>query len=43
MPRFGAAYQLDDKTVIRGGVGQFYAPVWDDPGKHLAFHWAPIW
>lgn len=33
MPRFGAAYQLDDKTVIRGGIGQFYAPVWDDPGS----------
>ncbi|MFZ4795015.1 MAG: TonB-dependent receptor domain-containing protein [Blastocatellia bacterium] len=33
MPRFGAAYQLDDKTVIRGGIGQFFAPVWDDPGS----------
>ncbi len=33
MPRFGVAYQLDDKTVLRGGIGQFYAPVWDDPGS----------
>ncbi|MFN7927689.1 MAG: TonB-dependent receptor [Blastocatellia bacterium] len=33
MPRFGLAYQWNDKTVLRGGVGQFYAPVWDDPGN----------
>lgn len=33
MPRFGAAYQLNDKTVIRGGIGQFYAQIWDDPGS----------
>lgn len=33
MPRLGVAYQLNDKTVIRGGIGQFYAPVWDDPGS----------
>ncbi len=33
MPRFGAAYQLNDKTVLRGGVGLFYAPVWDDGGS----------
>jgi Carboxypeptidase regulatory-like domain/TonB dependent receptor-like, beta-barrel len=33
MPRFGMAYQWNDKTVIRGGVGQFYSPVWDDPGN----------
>jgi hypothetical protein len=33
MPRFGVAYQWDEKTVLRGGVGQFYAPVWDDPGS----------
>lgn len=24
MPRFGLAYQLDDKTVLRGGYGWFY-------------------
>src|SRR5262245_25969014 len=33
MPRFGAAWQLNDKTVIRGGIGQFYAQIWDDPGS----------
>ena len=26
-PRFGAAYQLSNKTVIRGGVGFFWAPL----------------
>lgn len=25
-PRFGAAYQLDSKTTLRGGYGIFYAP-----------------
>jgi hypothetical protein len=25
-PRIGLAYQIDDKTVIRGGFGYFYAP-----------------
>lgn len=26
-PRFGAAYSLDQRTVIRGGFGLFYSPV----------------
>lgn len=26
-PRIGAAYALNDKTVIRGGFGMFYAPI----------------
>lgn len=26
-PRIGAAYALDDKTVIRGGIGLYYAPI----------------
>jgi len=33
MPRFGLAYQLNDKTVLRGGVGLFHAQVWDDGGS----------
>lgn len=33
MPRFGAAYQWNEKTVLRGGVGLFFAPIWDDPGS----------
>jgi hypothetical protein len=33
MPRFGVAYQLNDKTVLRGGTGIFYGQVWDDPGS----------
>ena len=26
-PRLGAAYSINDKTVIRGGIGLYYAPV----------------
>lgn len=26
-PRFGAAYQLNNKTVVRGGIGLYYAPL----------------
>jgi hypothetical protein len=26
-PRLGAAYSFDDKTVVRGGIGLYYAPV----------------
>ena len=26
-PRFGAAYAFNDKTVIRGGIGLYYAPI----------------
>jgi hypothetical protein len=33
MPRLGVAYLLNDRTVLRGGVGIFYAPVWDEPGS----------
>jgi len=31
-PRFGAAYQLNQKTVLRGGYGLVYAQTFDDPG-----------
>jgi hypothetical protein len=32
-PRFGAAYQLTDKIVVRGGYGLIYAQTFDDPGN----------
>ena len=32
-PRFGAAYQLSGKTVLRGGYGLIYAQTFDDPGN----------
>lgn len=31
-PRFGAAYQITSKTVVRGGYGLIYAQSFDDPG-----------
>ncbi len=35
-PRLGAAYQIDSKTVVRGGYGILYAPVRYDPVGALA-------
>ncbi|WP_058189334.1 outer membrane beta-barrel protein [Terracidiphilus gabretensis] len=35
-PRIGAAYQIDSKTVVRGGYGILYAPVRYDPIGALA-------
>ena len=35
-PRVGFAYQLNDKTVMRGGYGVSYLPVFD-PGTSLGF------
>lgn len=32
-PRVGAAFTLTDNTVLRGGVGRFFA----DPGSHTAY------
>jgi hypothetical protein len=32
-PRAGAAYALNDRTVIRGGAGRFF----QDPGSHTAY------
>jgi hypothetical protein len=29
-PRLGFAYQLNDRTVIRGGTGFYYADALDD-------------
>src|SRR5262249_9911719 len=31
-PRVGAAYQVNSKTVVRGGYGLIYSPLVDDPG-----------
>ncbi len=36
-PRFGAAYHLNDKTVLRGGYGLIYAQTFDDPGAAPGF------
>ncbi len=35
-PRLGAAYQVDEKTVVRGGYGILYAPIRYDPIAALA-------
>ncbi len=35
-PRLGAAYQLNEKTVVRGGYGILYAPIRYDPIAALA-------
>lgn len=31
-PRIGGAYQLNPKTVVRGGFGMIYLPTFDQPG-----------
>ncbi|WP_420236806.1 TonB-dependent receptor domain-containing protein [Telmatobacter bradus] len=31
-PRFGLAYQLTNKSVLRGGFGMIYMPTFDQPG-----------
>lgn len=36
-PRFGAAYQLNSKTVLRGGFGVSYARTGANNGLYLAF------
>src|SRR5262249_7383513 len=36
-PRAGAAYRLDDKTVLRGGYGLFYGQNCDEPGNAPGF------
>jgi hypothetical protein len=36
-PRFGAAYQLSSRTVLRGGYGLIYAQTFDDPGAAPGF------
>jgi hypothetical protein len=36
-PRFGAAYQLDQHTVLRGGYALIYGQTWNDPGNAPGF------
>ncbi len=36
-PRFGLAYSLNDKTVVRGGYGLIYGQTYDDPGSAPGF------
>lgn len=36
-PRAGFAYSLDNKTVLRGGFGMFFGPIWYDPGQPAGF------
>jgi hypothetical protein len=36
-PRLGVAYQLTDKTVLRGGYGLIYGQTWNDPGNAPGF------
>lgn len=36
-PRVGFAYQLDPKTVVRGGYGLIYGQTWNDPGNAPGF------
>ena len=40
-PRFGAAYQLNDRTVLRGGLGKYYG--WaTDQSAHGTVSWVNI-
>ena len=36
-PRAGFAYRFNEKTVIRGGYGLFYANIYNDPGNAPGF------
>jgi hypothetical protein len=36
-PRLGAAYQLDQHTVLRGGYALIYGQTWNDPGNAPGF------
>ena len=36
-PRFGLAYSLDDKTVVRAAFGTFYGTIFQNLGGQLAY------
>lgn len=36
-PRVGAAYRVNEKTVVRGGYGLVYSQTFDDPGNAPGF------
>ena len=42
-PRIGAAYQLRDKLVLRGGYGVFYVPSYYNQGPNIGFSQSTPW
>jgi hypothetical protein len=42
-PRIGAAYQLRDKLVLRGGYGIFYVPSYYGQGPNIGYSQATPW
>jgi Carboxypeptidase regulatory-like domain/TonB dependent receptor len=42
-PRIGAAYQLRDKIVLRGGYGIFYVPSYYGQGPNIGYSQATPW
>ena len=42
-PRIGAAYQLHDKLVWRGGYGVFFVPNYYGPGPNLGYSQSTPW
>jgi hypothetical protein len=42
-PRIGAAYQLRDKLVLRGGYGVFFVPNYYGQGPNIGFSQATPW
>jgi len=42
-PRIGAAYQLRDKVVLRGGYGVFYVPTYYNQGPNTGYSQSTPW
>ena len=42
-PRIGAAYQLRDKMVLRGGYGVFYVPSYYNQGPNIGYSQSTPW